>query len=131
MQDALAPGSLSLLSAAALGTLAWLGPRARRRLELSRAKHRSLAGHSRIAKWLSARIPGYAYDEETFYASDGAPPAVVARRREGLRALGEEYAQRFARSVASTPSVTPAARTAPARSARLPMRPGLRKGRST
>jgi len=102
MQDALAPGSLSLLSAAALGTLAWLGPRARRRIELSRAKHRSLAGHSRIAKWLSARIPGYAYGEDEFYGSDGAPQAIVQRRRAGLATLGALFEQRFPRSLAST-----------------------------
>src|SRR5262245_4849857 len=61
------------LGALALGTLAYALPRAKRRLELSRAKHRSLAGHSRIAKRLAAWLPGYAYDEAQFYASDGAP----------------------------------------------------------
>lgn len=50
------------LSALALGVLALL-PAAKRRLELSRAKHRSLAGHSRMAKRLARWVPGYAYDE--------------------------------------------------------------------
>ena len=34
------------------------------RLRLSRAKHRSLAGHARIAKRIASLIPGYAYGVE-------------------------------------------------------------------
>jgi len=91
-----------LLSAAALGALAFSLPLARRRLQLSRAKHRSLAGHSRMAKRLATWIPGYAYDEQRFFASDGAPPEVQARRRAGMAALSALYAQRFSLSVAMT-----------------------------
>ena len=46
------------LSFLALGALAWTLPKARRRLQLSRAKHRSLTGHARIAKRIAAQIPG-------------------------------------------------------------------------
>ena len=46
------------LSALALGVLALL-PAAKRRIELSRAKHRSLAGHSRMAKRLARLHPPY------------------------------------------------------------------------
>jgi glutamate-1-semialdehyde 2,1-aminomutase len=90
------------LSAAALAALAWALPKARRRLLLSRAKHRSLAGHSRMAKRVARLIPGYAYDEERFFASDAAPADVVARRRAGLAALAALYAERYPRSVAMT-----------------------------
>ena len=38
--------SAAALSATTLGTLAWALPRMRRRIELSRAKHRSLSGHA-------------------------------------------------------------------------------------
>ena len=38
---------------AGLGVLATLSPAIKRRIELSRAKHRSLAGHSRMAKRLA------------------------------------------------------------------------------
>jgi glutamate-1-semialdehyde 2,1-aminomutase len=31
--------------------------------QLSRAKHRSMAGHSRIARRIAALIPHYEYDE--------------------------------------------------------------------
>ena len=94
--------SLLAASAASLAGLAWVGPRVKRRLELSRAKHRSLAGHSRLAKRIASLLPGYAYDEEAFYGSDGAPEAVVRRRREGLAELAREYASRYAVSLAST-----------------------------
>lgn len=82
--------------------LAGLIPKARRRLQLSRAKHRSLAGHSRIAKRIAGLIPGYAYDEARFFAADGAPEAVQARRRQGFTALAQALAQAHPRSIAAT-----------------------------
>ena len=48
------------------GALALALPGIKRRIELSRAKHRSLAGHSRMAKRLARWLPGYAYDEARF-----------------------------------------------------------------
>jgi glutamate-1-semialdehyde 2,1-aminomutase len=86
----------------ALGALAWLLPKARRRMELSRAKHRSLAGHARMAKRVAALLPGYAYDEDRFFNSDGAEPAVVQRRRAGFDRLSAHYAGSYARSAAMT-----------------------------
>ncbi|MFY7866385.1 aminotransferase class III-fold pyridoxal phosphate-dependent enzyme [Roseateles sp.] len=88
------------LSALALAALAWTLPRAKRRLELSRAKHRSLAGHSRMAKRLAGWIPGYAYDEARFFNSDGAPEDVVSRRRVGFKRLAESLAQSSPKSIA-------------------------------
>ena len=90
------------LSALALGALAWTLPRAKRRLELSQAKHRSLTGHSRLAKRIAALIPGYAYDEQQFFASDGAPPPVVAQRRAGFARLAAQFAERYPHSAALT-----------------------------
>ena len=54
--------TMALSAALAASGLAWLAPKAWRRLQLSRAKHRSLAGHSRMAKRLATWLPGYAYD---------------------------------------------------------------------
>ncbi|WP_341892185.1 aminotransferase class III-fold pyridoxal phosphate-dependent enzyme [Variovorax sp. YR752] len=90
------------LSALALGALAWTLPRAKRRLELSRAKHRSLAGHSRMAKRIASLIPGYAYDEERFFGSDDAPAEVQAQRRAAFRRLCADFAQRYPESAAMT-----------------------------
>jgi glutamate-1-semialdehyde 2,1-aminomutase len=88
----------------ALGALAWVLPKAKQRLELSRAKHRSLAGHSRIAKRIAGLLPGYNYDETLFFNSDGAGSAVVERRRDGFFKLAALYAARFPQSVAMTAS---------------------------
>jgi glutamate-1-semialdehyde 2,1-aminomutase len=99
MEEAFALGALSALS---LGALAWALPKAHRRLQLSRAKHRSLAGHARMARRIAALIPGYAYGEEAFFASDGAPPDVAAVRREAFARLCALYAERYPLSAAST-----------------------------
>ncbi len=90
------------LSALTLGALAFLMPKAKRRLELSRAKHASLTGHSRMAKRVASLLPGYAYDEARFFASDDAPADVVARRRAGFERLAALYDERFPRSAAMT-----------------------------
>ena len=57
------------------------------RLELSRAKHRSLDGHSRWARRLARLVPFYEYDAARFFSVDGAPEEVAARRR-GTSELG-------------------------------------------
>jgi glutamate-1-semialdehyde 2,1-aminomutase len=87
---------------ALLGSMAWALPRAKQRLELSRAKHRSLAGHSRMAKRVASLIPGYAFDEDRFFNSDGAPAALVEKRRAGFAQLAATLGQRHAKSVAMT-----------------------------
>jgi glutamate-1-semialdehyde 2,1-aminomutase len=61
--------------------------RIRARLRLSRAKHRSLHGHAKIALGLSRLLPFYEYDEDTFFATDGAPAPVVDRRRAAFDRL--------------------------------------------
>jgi glutamate-1-semialdehyde 2,1-aminomutase len=92
---------MTALAALSLGA-AWSLPRLKRRLELSRAKHRSLAGHSRMAKRVAALIPGYAYGVQRFFASDDAPADVVDRRKAGFTALSALYAQRYPLSAQTT-----------------------------
>jgi glutamate-1-semialdehyde 2,1-aminomutase len=87
-------------SALALAAAAAMLPLARQRLELSRAKHPSLTGHARMARRVASWLPGYGYDEQHFFASDGAPPAVVAQRRAALQRLAHHYAEHYARSLA-------------------------------
>jgi glutamate-1-semialdehyde 2,1-aminomutase len=95
--------SLSLALGGLVALIAAL-PRARRRLELSRAKHRSLAGHSRIAKRVAKLLPGYAYDESVFFCVDGAPPEIAAARKRGLQGIGNYFRDNFAQSLAATAS---------------------------
>lgn len=87
---------------AGAAALAALLPRIRRRLQLSRAKHRSLAGHSKMSRRVAKLLPFYEFDESGFYAADGAPDEVAARRRSGFEALAALYAQRYARTRALT-----------------------------
>ena len=75
------------------------------RLALSRAKHRSLAGHARIARFIAKRIPYYEYDEAEFFGVDGAPAEIEQARRAGLMRLAALYAERFPKSAALTREV--------------------------
>ncbi len=74
----------------------------RRRFELSQAKHKSLAGHARIARRLAAFVPFYEYDEARFFCSDGAPADTAARRRAGFERLSALYKTRFAETIRRT-----------------------------
>jgi len=97
-----------LLSSVAFAALAATAPMALRRLELSRAKHPSLTGHSRMARRVAAQLPGYAYDDQRFFDSDGAPPDEVARRRAGFEALSHQLRTRHAVSIEATRAARPA-----------------------
>jgi glutamate-1-semialdehyde 2,1-aminomutase len=72
----------------------------RARLLLSRAKHKSLQGHPRIALKLARWVPGYSYSEKMFFASDSAPADIAERRREGFRRLADFFRQRSPKTVA-------------------------------
>ena len=67
----------------------------RRRLQLSKAKHRSLAGHSRMSRRLAALIPFYEFDETEFFRADNAPEHVAVSRRDGFMRLAQIYRQHF------------------------------------
>jgi glutamate-1-semialdehyde 2,1-aminomutase len=94
--------TLTAVALAAAALLAAAVPAARRRLQLSQAKHRSLAGHARMARRVARWLPGVSYDEARFYGSDGAPPEVVAQRRAGLARLAAHVRERCPRSLAAS-----------------------------
>jgi len=73
--------------------------RLRGRLALSRAKHRSLAGHSRIARRVARWLPYYEYDSSEFLRSDGCPEEVAARREAGLARLATRLAEKAPRTL--------------------------------
>ncbi len=73
-----------------------------KRLALSRAKHRSLAGHSRIARRLARLLPYSEYDAHEFLRSDGCPEDVAALRESGLAQLAERLAAKAPRTLALT-----------------------------
>jgi glutamate-1-semialdehyde 2,1-aminomutase len=76
--------------------------RVRSRLELSRAKHRSLAGHARWSRRLAKLVPFYEFGEGEIFCVDGAPREIAATRRSAFARLAETFAQRFAKSAQAT-----------------------------
>ncbi|HWY97188.1 MAG TPA: aminotransferase class III-fold pyridoxal phosphate-dependent enzyme, partial [Steroidobacteraceae bacterium] len=75
------------------------------RLQLSRAKHRSLTGHSRMARRFASLVPFYEYDESRFYQTDGAPEDIAAARRAGFMRLSKLFAERFKKTAELTGEV--------------------------
>lgn len=96
--------TLALYTIGAAALASTLG-RLKTRLKLSKAKHPSLSGHSRMARRVARLIPFYEYDEAGFFASDDAPNAVARQRRDAFRRLAALYRQRFALTAAQTAEV--------------------------
>ncbi|MCF8167164.1 MAG: aminotransferase class III-fold pyridoxal phosphate-dependent enzyme [Rhodoferax sp.] len=72
------------------------------RVELSLAKHRSLAGHPRTARRVAALLPSYCYELDASFSVDGAPPEIVARRKAAFALLLERIQQRYPKSLAAS-----------------------------
>jgi glutamate-1-semialdehyde 2,1-aminomutase len=85
----------------------YLMRKAQLRLQLSRAKHRSLAGHSRMSRRVAALVPFYEYGEEEFFRVDGAPAPIATARRAGFLRLAEIYRERFPKTAACTAEIAP------------------------
>lgn len=90
------------LAAGAVAVTAVAAPKVKARIELSRAKHRSLAGHSKMSRRVSKLIPRYEFEIDDFFASDGAPRDIATRRQDGFFRLGALFQDRFAKSRALT-----------------------------
>jgi glutamate-1-semialdehyde 2,1-aminomutase len=99
------PHTTFALYALGAGALAISLAKLKARLELSKAKHPSLAGHSRMARRIAAQVPFYEYDETGFFRSDNPPDDIAARRRAGFTRLSELYRQRYAQTAKLTADV--------------------------
>jgi glutamate-1-semialdehyde 2,1-aminomutase len=75
------------------------------RWQLSLAKHRSLTGHSRMARRFASLVPFYEYGEPQFFNTDGAPENIAAARRAGFRRLGQVFAERFKKTAGLTSEI--------------------------
>src|SRR5262245_47818728 len=96
-------GESLLLYGLGAGAAAALGfPALKARLELSKAKHPSLAGPARLSRRIAALVPGYAYREDELFRVDGAPDEIEARRRAAFERLAALFAQRFPRTLELT-----------------------------
>jgi glutamate-1-semialdehyde 2,1-aminomutase len=80
---------------AGAGLLFFVLHKAQVRLLLSRAKHRSLAGHSKMARRFASVVPFYEYDEAQFFRVDAAPENVAAARRAAFMRLAGVFRQRY------------------------------------
>jgi glutamate-1-semialdehyde 2,1-aminomutase len=76
------------------------------RIDLSRAKHRSLSGHSNIARRVASLVPFYQYDAAHVFAADAAPHTVIAQRRADFARLADLYRERFAETLRLTAEAT-------------------------
>jgi len=90
------------LAAGAVAATAVVAPKVKARLELSRAKHRSLAGHSKMSRRVARLIPFYEFESDEFFRTDGAPNEVATRRQDSFFRLAALYQQRFAQSKKAT-----------------------------
>ncbi|HQS58397.1 MAG TPA: aminotransferase class III-fold pyridoxal phosphate-dependent enzyme [Gallionellaceae bacterium] len=104
MNETISLDDLALYGAGGLLLLSGLR-RVKNRVELSLAKHGSLAGHPRNARRLASFLPDYSYDEAHAFGVDGAPEEITARRRIAFAALVAEFQSRYAQSLLATADV--------------------------
>ena len=72
------------------------------RLALSRAKHRSLAGHARIGKCLAQRLPHFDYADHELLRADDCPDEVARQREAGLAQLALRLTEKSPRTLEAT-----------------------------
>src|ERR1700759_1835565 len=85
------------LAAGAVAVTDAVAPRGKARLALSRAKHRSLTGHSKMSRLVARMVPFYEFDINDFFRSDGAPPDIATQRQDGFFRLAQLYQRRYPR----------------------------------
>ncbi len=90
--------TIALYAAAAAALFGILG-KAKSRLELSLAKHRSLAGHPRTAKRIASLMPRYTYDEANAFGIDNAPAEVVAARTAAFADLVTRFQTQYPKTL--------------------------------
>jgi glutamate-1-semialdehyde 2,1-aminomutase len=90
------------LAAGAVAATAVVAPKVKARIELSRAKHRSLAGHSKMSRRVARLLPFYEFDIDDYFRTDGAPNEVATRRQDSFFRLAALYQERFAKSKKAT-----------------------------
>jgi glutamate-1-semialdehyde 2,1-aminomutase len=75
------------------------------RLALSRAKHRSLSGHSRLSRRIAGLVPFYEYDEARFFRCDSPPEEIAMRREAGFARLSQLFRDRYAETARLTAEI--------------------------
>ena len=93
---------MSLQIALIIAAIALALPFIKRRLELSRAKHPSLTGHSRMAKRVVSFLPGYQFNESQFFSCDGVTETVANTRKAAFYQLAQQLQTKHEKSIALT-----------------------------
>jgi len=93
---------VSLQIALVIAAIALALPFIKRRLELSRAKHPSLTGHSRMAKRVVSILPGYQFNESQFFSCDGVTDTVANTRKMAFYQLAQQLQTKHEKSIALT-----------------------------
>jgi glutamate-1-semialdehyde 2,1-aminomutase len=75
------------------------------RLQLSRAKHPSLRGHSKWSRRIAAKIPIFTYADSEYFCTDGAPNNIAQLRRVGMQRLQDKLATQTAKTLAYCESI--------------------------
>ncbi len=101
MNEAIGLMGLSATVVGAFGAFGALS-KLKTRLELSKAKHPSLTGHSRMARRVASILPFYEYSEDRFFQADRAPADVVEKRRAAFIELSGLFRDRFNKTAALT-----------------------------
>ena len=87
--------------AVALGVI-YIFNRLRIRLQLSRAKHPSLRGHSKWSRRISKLLPFFDYTQSLFFCSDGAPHEVTEQRKQAFERLKQKTQHQNSKSLAQS-----------------------------
>lgn len=72
------------------------------RLALSRAKHRSLGGHSRLSRRIAALVPSYTFGDGQFFRADDASTEIAIRRRAEFERLSRLFQTKYQRTLEQT-----------------------------
>ncbi|WP_133471366.1 aminotransferase class III-fold pyridoxal phosphate-dependent enzyme [Paraglaciecola marina] len=70
------------------------------RLQLSKAKHPSLRGHSKWSRRIAGKIPYFTYQDSVYFCSDGAPKDIAEKRRAALQRLQQSIAAKCSQTIA-------------------------------
>ncbi len=71
------------------------------RLRLSKAKHPSLAGHSKMFRRISRIIPSYHIEEDKFFSVDNPPLSIKNRRQAGFQQLANHFKETMQETLAA------------------------------
>ena len=86
----------------AILTIGYTLNKAYKRIQLSKAKHRSIRGHAKMSRLIAKLLPFYEFDEEQFFKSDGAPNDIASLRIKGFQRLEQYFKDNFSRSISLT-----------------------------